>query len=64
MKTYRVFVTDISFQSVIVKANTLDQAMRFAEDGLRDNKLEFEEDMTQSYWEPESAVELKDSKFS
>jgi hypothetical protein len=64
MKTYRVFVTDISFQSVIVKANTLDQAMRVAEDGLRDNKLEFEEDMTQSYWEPESAVELKDSKFS
>ena len=59
MKTYRVFVKDVSYQSVLVEADSVDQAMRFAEDGLRDNKLEFDM-MTQSYWEPDSAVELKD----
>lgn len=63
MKTYRVFVKDISYQSVVVKADSLDQAMRFAEDGLRNDTLEIEA-MTQSYWEPESAVDLKDNKTS
>jgi hypothetical protein len=57
MKQYRVWVRDITLQSVLVEAESANHARQVAEEKLDENGAEFEA-MDETVWEISSVEEI------